>query len=584
MVIFCLTMDLTYTAQENYTVEQFISPKDIKDDDFVRSGSFGKCTFTKDSGTVTKQSRYFFGNGDGNTLQLVKIDYLCNGMTCLAKEALVMQYLNKRDNSTEGFLPRLLSFNSLRYESHAKDTIIHLVPTLVLQYVGIDLTTFCIKNKNFIDIGEFLLQTLGALQFLDQHGVIHCDITLSNITFEREINRFKLIDFGAAEFDDANIMHGMGFKQAPQTSGSDDGMSALATDVNTTSDTYLPYNTVLHFQDVEPKNKSIRVVRQTNALPYFDVGIALSMNPKLERYCHSTDCYSLACVAIFLTGLPLYCADHDLSNVILYTTRALKKDTRLFRLFHEHLTYLCKSVVSLRGPLTFEESAIWWSLVNDDPYFTDLMVHQNPLRTLRDDFSIDSCKYEIPPPPLLDRTTHLYGENVVKILKSMLHPIRHYRMSATEALEILENHTVVPRNLDQGKTLLIASKIESSLVTVLKYKTHADVNILIASISIASPPTARKLEYGPIVVEWFNILSTCASDGQSIKRILRHALSTLVSPLSEVSLRFDVRSEREWTVIQRCMIDTLGGELTSTIRQSNVCYFDIDIDLSDHHE
>ena len=544
----------------------------------LNRGSFGTCAIIANTDTVVKKNVFFEKNPCDHITQNDMLDSLL--LTSLGKDALVMGYLNDMDHSKHGYVPRIRSLTHVRY-IHEENNNVEVVREIYMQYAGENLFHYCVIQNNLLDVGDFLKQTLEALDFLNEAGVVHCDITVGNITYRRNSNQYQLIDFGSSEFVVFDVMTRFGLQTFFKNNKSENQQQATAAVLARTTNPgltgldvqYLPRNTLLHVTDAAPNLKSIHFTRQTSLIPYFDIQLALSKRPKFERLSHVCDCYSLGICAVVLAGLPCYHPKNDLS-IMLYCMSSSHS---------RHFLKLCQSNVELRGSLTHEEVWEWCSHVNDDPSLVEeLSGGISLLHGLTSDNQTSDFEKKT---SLLDTLRDVYGNEVIDVLKGLLHPLQYRRLKAKKCLRMLEsspsndNVSVVKRRTQVTSTSL-GNAVSYKLNVVANSSKNVTIPILNMTLAMAEQkPGQTFVQDGRMVVNRFSVLPKVEEKTFKFMHCFFPHVFDLPNDCDVLNMRVKVENKNEVRQLEVCARSNPNCHLIGRVQDSNAEYIDVDFYL-----
>jgi len=402
--------------------------------------------------------------------------YLALMDTALTKEALIMRYLNKKDTQNR-YVPVILSMKTDAYQWEHYNHPFNLVQEIQMTKVG---SKNCHHiSKQAFQLKPFLEQMLDALCFLHTHGILHCDITASNIMYNGISGNYTLIDFGSSQFIMDNVLDEMKLSLVAPVSN----MYLVKTD----EEELLYANSGMYLADIDPRMMSVLYKRQTTIIPYMDIGIVMSVNQQLERYTEKSDCYALAQCAVTLAGLPNYNVQenhpsHRVQEMCVASFKDIRENPDHAEvIWDSHLLKLCESNVRLRGCLTLEELAIWLNFINNVSEVTGVMMQHEST-------------------PLLDKLDGVFEPGVADVLKNMLHPVRDYRFNADQSKKHL-NNWVLPSpdlriNPEYGRQLMPHRQIKYTLY----HKLTTEDSVPLACI-IVKKRSAKRVRIGHFSVQ-----------------------------------------------------------------------------------
>ena len=310
------------------------------------------------------------------------------------KETAILAHM-KNSDAARKYTPRLLNATFRN----------NVVTSITMTNEGRDLQTLRYAHGIVPCVRTLALHLCEALTFLKKSGVVHNDITPKNVTYSRIDNRFRLVDFGSAEFSR------MGAKELGirilEKSGND-GVGRVSSGLLAK---HMPQGTSMHLLDVQPSFNGIRTDRKVTNVPYRDVSHVLG-DRKRKTLSDKSDLYGAAMTVatVLANNTPEKFDQFDY------------QDFDRGNCTEEPLLKVCEHLVRLRGPTTDKELSFWNSYVNSVDKFLDAMRSPNEKT------------------PVLDCFRDVLGRKLVKALKRSLSPVPEYReLSELHAAAAIDN-------------------------------------------------------------------------------------------------------------------------------------------------
>lgn len=364
--------------------------------DFSTSGSFGKVQCSRDGRSVTKTLVHATPKELSGTIFGVKS--LDSVLTSGCKEVLVMRRINHEDTAGK-YVPILLGATFDTYSNHQYS--LTLVRELVMSHTGRSIFHWN-KNEEALPIKLLLEQGLAALEFLHELSVYHCDVSSGNVTYDRLTNSFKLIDFGyssicnspADDYQPLKLLDRKNRHQAP----------CVIYPKAFLADSCREEKTVVHILDSSPVDGWLSLDQEeVTTFAFRDISVVMANEFERRWISREYDVYSLGIVVANAMGF-LHPAVKDFCYAQIKYLSGEERDA-----FKTNAKLLCRHNRTLRGGMTHDELQLFKT------YFNDARDIIDAFSELED----EDCD--------LDWAAHIYGTDVTETVKSMIHPLPHFR-------------------------------------------------------------------------------------------------------------------------------------------------------------